>query len=295
MLFLWLAKLLKDQRGEVNPDAITGQSDWRPYIPDDVKADPNLNKVVENAQEKDLGSLVKSWAHYEHGKGSSLKMPGKDAAPEDVKAFRSKVFETGHFKAGPEKPEGYQITKPSENVLWSQDLESSFRGILHKHGATQDLANDMYGLYTDIWKASESVLKASAEEGMTALKQEHGDKFDERFQVGKRFAASIFKTDEETAYFDQHNIGNDPRFLGPLMRLAPLAMQDSSFMESIRDKGGGANNLQDAQAEHNRIMLDSTHPMYAAYRGTDPIAKEKVMQHIEGLYKPVAGDRKIVI
>ena len=292
-----LAKLLRDQRGEVILDegVITGQSDWRPYIPDDVKADASLSKVVENAQEKDISSLVKSWAHYEHGKGSSLRLPGKDATEDDVKSFKSKVFETGHFKTGPEKPEGYQITKPSEDVLWDQNLENSFRGILHKHGASQELANDIYGLYTDIFKATDSVLKATEEEGMNVLKTEHGDKFEERFQVGKRLAQSIFKTDDEAAYFDQHNMGNDPRFLGPLMRLAPLAMMDSSFMDSLKPVTDGASTIEEAHKEHNAIMLDPNHPKYAAYRGTDPIAKEDVMKYIESLYAPVAGDQKIII
>lgn len=279
-------RLFTDQRGEINPpQEITGESDWRPFVPDDVKTDPVLGKVIENAQEKDLGSLIKTFAHQEHRKGSALFMPGKDAKPEEVDAFKGKLKEVanqhGLLPQVPEGPDKYEITRPPEdsNTPWDDNLEKSFREIAHKHGLTQGAVKDLFDLYGTIFEGVQTFKRTSEEEGMAALKGEFGDKFDTNFALAKRLAAGMFKTDEEQATYYKLGLENNPAFLGPLLRLAPYAAADSSFMETLPAPGVNVSSIDQAQQEYQRALTDDKHPQHKLWE-KDPAAWEKWGQEL---------------
>jgi hypothetical protein len=135
-------------------------------------------------------------------------------------------------------------------------------------------------------------LKTSLEAGMTALRTEHGDKFDERMEFAKRLTPSLFKTEEELAFMEQTGLANHPAFLSVIMRLAPLAAQDSSFIAGLpAQNGGGAATAESAKAELGKIMSDKTHELNAGYWRND----KAVMAHVQELYKKAYGSGQVQV
>ncbi len=267
--------------------------DWRELAPEDVKKDPALAGILANAQEKDLPALIKSFVHYERNKGRSLAVPGKDAKPEEVQAVKNRLYDAGILPRPPAKREDYGFTKPEqlpEGFAWNDELVNKFTTTLHKHGASKELGQEILGLYNEVMGSTSKQFEIDRDQGMTRLRQEFPDDFETRFEAAKRIGAGVFKSAGELEFYESLGLGNHPLFLGPLMRLAPMAMQDNSFMESLPDDGGQIP-LEEARAEYAKIMTDKTHPMHEGYKRGDP----KVKAHIDGLYKKAVGNQKLVI
>lgn len=261
------------------------------HVTDDLKADPIAWPILEKMSEKDVPSVLKSYAHGQHKLGQSITLPGKDAKLEEIQAVQNRLFEAGIFTAPPSNPKDYGVLKPNdlpEGLGWDDKLADEFSAILHKHKAPKGLAADLLPLYTKALFGTHQVLKTSYDEGMAALKVEHGDKFAERQEMVKRITPYIFKNKDELDFFESTGLGDHPVFLSVMMRLAPLAQQDSSFMKEIH-RSGGEMSGDDVRSEITQIMSDKNHAMYAGYWKKDP----KVMAYVEELYKKAYGDKKV--
>lgn len=264
------------------------------HVTDELKGDPIAWPILDKMSEKDIPSLLKSYAHGQHRLGTAIPLPAKDAKPEDIAAVRKRIFEAGLFPAPPADPKEYAITKPEklpDGIGWNDELATKLATTLHKHGASKELGKDLLELYGEALSFTQQSLKTSYDEGIAALKAEHKDKYDERRELAKRLAGAVFKTPEELEFFDAMGIGDHPGFLSVLMRLAPLAQQDSSFLKDLGKGGDGSMTGDDVRAEVARIMTDKTHPMYEGYRRQD----KKVLDHVDELYRKAYGTGKVEI
>lgn len=254
-------------------------SDWRGHLTDDLKADPVVSAWSEKASEKDIPSIIKGYAHAQKRMGSAIHLPGKDAKPEELTALRTKLYETGVFAAPPAKPEEYGLADPGnlpEGVKFSPELASKFAAAMYKHGIPKAALADLMPVYLEAIQGRSATLKTDADAKVAELRKEHGEKFEERWELADRLAKDIFKTPEEIDYLAKTGAG--PLLYGPLLRLAHLAGQDSAYIESLKPSGDGTAN---AASEHAKIMTDSKHPMHEAYKRSDP----KVLEYIDGLYR----------
>lgn len=268
-------------------------ADWRSFVTDDLKADPVVSKWSEKASEKDVPSLIKGYAHASHRLGSAINLPGKDAKPEDVSALRSKLYEAGVFEAPPSKPEEYGLTKQDtlpEGLRWSDELANKFATTLHKHGVPKSAVGELMPLYVEAITGASKALKTSMDEGLRALKGEFGDRYDELKEAASRMSQGIFKTPEEVEFFEATGLANHPGFLSILMRLAPLALSDSSYMANLPRKGGEMTG-EDAKNELQKVMTDPTHPDYKLYKMGDPKTLAKYMEN----YKKAYGTEQVPI
>jgi len=269
------------------------EPDLEQFITDELKADTIAWPIIEKMPEKDVAGVLKSYAHGQHRLGNSIPLPSKDAKPEELAGIKKRIFETGLFNAPPDSPEAYAITKPeslAEGLMWSDDLAGELGTVLHKHGASKDLATDLLTLYGKALEGGQTTLKTSYDEGMAALKAEYGDKYDERKEVVKRLTDKIFQSEEEVEFFNKLGLGDHPGFLSVMMRLAPLAMQDSSFVPGV-SHGDGTITLDQVREEVAAIMSDKTNPKHEGYWRKD----KGVMEHIDGLYKRAAGTGTVEI
>lgn len=236
---------------------------------------------------KDLPSFVKTAfdAHREVGARIPVKTDGK---PESIQAWRKehlpKLYQSGILEAPPATPEEYEINKPPDlpDEMWSKENAAEFQRVLHKHHIPKSAMADLVALHAKTVTGANDILKTSMDEGLKALKSEFGDKYDERAEMANRLAKTIFKTPEELDFYERVGLGNHPGFLGVLMRLAPLAMSDSSFVKDARIGGASGEDVRD---EVSRIMSDPKHEMYEGYRRND----RKVMRYIDDLYKKAYG------
>ena len=274
-----------------SPPPAPSTSEWRTYLTDELKADPVVGKWAEKATEKDVPALIKGYANLFTKQGSAIHLPAKDAKPEEVQALRTKLYEAGVFQAPPAKPEEYELTKPETvpaGVYWSDELAGKFASALHKHGVPKSALEDLLPLYTEAVGGAALASKITKEEGMAALKTEFGSAFDERMELATRMSKGIFKTEEEVAFYERIGLANDPRYLGPMLRHAALAAQDSSYVDALPEEGGAMSG-EEVREEMARIMSDKTHPMYEGYRRRDP----KVEAYVDNLYRKAYGTKKV--
>ena len=279
--------------------AVEGQvTDWRPYIPDDVKSDASLKPIIDKMTEPDVPTLIKSHVHAQRRLGNSITIPTKDSKPDEVAAFREKGYESGVFRRPPSKPEEYDFKKPEnfpEGLNWSDEIADDFRKVMHKHGVPKEAAAEFLEIHNKALGGQQEFLKTSEEETMKSLREEHKDKFDERWGIAERFMPVIFKSEDEINLMNKLGLGNHATFMGILMRLAPFAQQDSSFMAEL-DKGasgagGGSSDAIKAKEELAQIMNDPKHPKYEGYHRGD----KAVHDYLDGLYRRVYGEGKVQI
>lgn len=267
-------------------------TDWRPHLTAELQADPIVKGWAEKAGEKDISSLIKTVAHGQHRMGSAVNFPGKDAKPEDVAAFRAKVFESGAFAAPPKDVAEYGLTKMDqlpENLRWNDELAGKFGTTLHKHGITKAALDDLMPLYMEALTGSVKTMAVDREKALSKLQQEHGDQYGPRKEAVSRMAHGIFQTPEELQFFEETGLADHPAFMSVMLRLAPLAMQDSSFMSTIPSKGGEITG-DAAKDELAKIISDSTHPHHAGFKKNpmDP----KTDAYVQDLYRKAYGNQQ---
>ncbi len=247
----------------------------------------------------DFKTFVKSAydAHREVG----ARIPLKIAKPEDAAAWRTenlpKLYKAGVLEAPPATPADYNVVKPDSlpaEIGWNEESAKEFTTILHKHGAGKALAGELLQLHEKMITGAQKYLKTSLETAMVALKAEHGDKFAERQELAKRLTSQIFKSPEELAWFEEVGLGDHPGFLSVLLRLAPLAAQDSSFMSDANREGSSGDSAaggDELRAQIADIMSNPANPKYKLYHQRD----KATLAEIDNMYKKVYGTGQVVI
>jgi len=257
----------------------------------DGKAVP-LRETPFVKEAKDFQTFVKGAydAHREVGARIPIRTDGK---PESVKAWREthlpNLYKAGLLDAPPSSPKDYGVVKPTNippGLSWDDTRAEKYAGILHKYGVPKAIVPELMALHEEALVGVANALKTSVEEGTAALKREFGDKYDERIEQAKRLTAAIFKSPEELAFFEELGLGDHPGFLSVIMRLAPLAMQDSSIVAGMGSKEGGTGMSGDAvRAEVADIMHNKNNPKNAGYWRQD----KAVLDYVEELYKKAYG------
>jgi len=265
------------------------------YVTPELKADPVAWPILDKMSEKDIPGILKSYANAQHRLGSAINLPSK---PEEAEAWRRdhlpKLYQSGVLSAPPTKPEEYGITKPAKLVdgtSWSDDLSKELGTVLLKHGAPKGLATDLLTLYEKALSGTAAKLKTSADEGIAALKAEHGSHYEERAELAKRLTNEIFKTPEELAFFEQTGIADHPLFLSVLMRLAPYTQQDTTFFKDEGTGVAGGKNAEEVRSEVADIMSNAANPRHAGYLKGD----KGVNEYIDNLYKKAYGTKQVPI
>jgi hypothetical protein len=267
-------------------------TDWRPHLTAELQADPIVKTWADKASEKDITSLIKTVAHGQHRMGSAINLPAKDAKPEEVAALRTKLIESGVIPAAPKDRAEYGLTKMDklpENLRWSDELAGKFGDTLLKHGIPKAALDDLMPLYMEALTGSVKALAVDREKAMAKLQQDHGEQYGPRKEAVGRMAHAIFQTPEELQLFEELGLADHPGFLSVMLRLAPLAMQDSSFMNNIPSKGGEISG-EDARSELAKIISDKEHPHHAGFKKIpiDP----KTDAYVQDLYRKAYGNQK---
>ena len=154
---------------------------WLDRLPKDFEADKQIL-----GQYKSPEAIAKALVHTKKmsGKlGEALFLPGKDATPEEVAAFRSKL-------GVPESVDKYPTA--IEGLKLDEAQMKEFAAIAHKAGLTPAQFKDLVGFEAGRASALEAKQKAelaTAEEThQKELAKEWGDKFAQRENQMKRVA-----------------------------------------------------------------------------------------------------------
>lgn len=144
----------------------------------------------------DVSALAKSARESEKLLGGMVKLPGKDATPEEREAFFNKL-------GRPEKQDGYQFTAPKEmpeGLPYDGEKAKSFKDMSHKLGLTQAQAtalHDFYigeqvGAFKGMGEASAAALTAKAASATEVLVKEWGPLDGATAQANFEIADKVF-------------------------------------------------------------------------------------------------------
>jgi hypothetical protein len=131
---------------------------------------------------------------------SRIKLPGKDAKPEDIAAFRKQIGVPDTADGYEVKaPEGYNLDGPVGLVV---DMS---RDLAHKNhipaGAFQDFADGMIKIDQEIQQQVNESVKKWRSDKEQEIRKEFGGDFEANLNAGKR-ARDVFGGEELTEFFN---------------------------------------------------------------------------------------------
>ena len=207
-------------------------------------------------------ALAKSYAALEkmNGNQNKVAIPGKDASPEEVAAYRQKM-------GIPAKPEEYGLKMPEKigdqpfpKELWNDDVAKSATELFHKLGITKEQAaalaewNNTQGLaqFSGMKQQQETQIALA----MDALKKEWGAHYTDKLATANE-AAAVLGLDKSTPH-----LTNDPAFIRALAKVGEMIGEKPAA--GVR---GGSHAPADPSARINELRTIMTKP---GYKNTAP-------------------------
>ena len=227
--------------------------------------------------------------------------PKAEAVATWRKEHLPKLYEAGIIDAPPLNVEAYDIKRPNdipEGVAWSDERAKKFGELGLKHGVSKSAMSDFLALHREAVIGTQEVLKTSYDEGMAALKKEHGEDLEAVLEDCKRLNDIIFQKPEELELIEKTGIANHPTWLSILARLSKFAKQDSSLVEDMTSSGTrntGEANVATQEALRREIADIMTNPqntLYEKYHRGDAQVRADIEKKYEEAYG-VKGMREL--
>lgn len=137
--------------------------------------DQDTREWVTKRQFKDVASIVKTAREQDKLLGNAIRVPGKDAKPEDVEAYLNKL-------GRPEKADGYDFSVPKdlpETLPYDGERATGFKALAHSQGLTAKQAAAIHD-----WAVSNAVQDFNSYQGKTT---------EERAEAAKSETAKLEK------------------------------------------------------------------------------------------------------
>lgn len=273
-----LLKHLTNERGEVGDPSngtYSQTTPWHTPIVESLKAtDPDVAAWLPTRPEKDLGGVLKSHYNLEKKLGSAVIPPGKDAKPEDIAAFRKRVYDTGVFKAPPESPDKYEIRRPDavpEN-LWNKEFEDKVRSVFHKRGLDSETAAELMGLHNEFVSNVKAAIEVDTADSLAKLEtwaKERGLTAKHAETYAGQWLAN-HASPQEIAALNASGLGNHPALISLIAKAGMDTGEDISNTQGALEQPTGA---MEARKEYNEIIdVGKKHPMGERWRRGDPEA-----------------------
>lgn len=250
------------------------------YAPAEVlkTANPDVWQSFENAIKsgaiKDLPSLVVKGISAEKKLGSALSLPNKDK-PEEVSAFKAKLYEAGLLTAPPESPDKYEIKLDSiPESMRSESTVQAVRDWAHKHGLSNQAV-------TDLMQIEEQRYNETVKPIIEIDRKQSQQEFDSwALGIGKESKALqayggawLRKnlTEEQVQRLEATGLGDHPA----LLKLVAKAGMDTG--EDISEIAGTGDPTADAEfQEIMKMTSDPKHPDYQVWMKGNPQSPERI-------------------
>jgi hypothetical protein len=244
--------------GSPGGSAQTGMPDWGT-----LKASlGDLGKDKSLEPYKDLQGLVKSHIEGQKMIGNSIRLPSKDAKPEDrtkaVNDILGRLRKEGVLEVIPEAPEKYDIKMPEmEGWAANEPLVTSFRQIAHKLELPPSKAQGLFDWYLNFQQEAEAQQQAEFDTMKAAMKKEMGGLYTRKMEAARRAVAKYLGEDGDEI------ISNLPPQVGRKLVLAFSEIGDPLLEDAL--VGGelpGVKTLNDTEQKVNAIVSDRKHPLW---------------------------------
>lgn len=258
------------------PRADGSQPTWRDTLPDDLKADPTLNKY------SDVQNLAK--AHIELQKKFGEKgifKPGKDASPEQIKAFREELgiptdvakYDMGQFEGVEVDP---AIVDWAKKVGVEQGIEPA---------AMKQMMTSYMQIEAQNEQTMDVMLKEDIKAGYEGLRKDWGDAFDRNIQRAD-FAARVVEEKSGAKglieRLKDYGADNDPLILKAFNHVASLLGEDK-----LREGGAGDGRQTPAELDAEFQSVQSQLLQLSKGDGRRPA----LLQKFESLSRQKTGGR----
>lgn len=164
---------------DVNPDVDTQNKTFRDFVTDD-----KYKKQAERFEDAD--AVFRSMEDLRKKVSTAVVIPGKDAAEEDVAAYRKQI-------GVPETMEGYDFPEVQDGVELTEDQINSqkeWAKLFHDNNVPKELADSLIAKYNaDIQAGIESINKAdeaNAIQQEKVLRERWGSDYDENKNIATR-------------------------------------------------------------------------------------------------------------
>lgn len=210
--------------------------------------DTGTREWIGTAGIKDVASLAAKARNAESLIGQSVRLPGKDAKPEDVDAFLSKVLSPYR----PEKPEGYEFKLPDglpEGLPYDKAFADRFKAAAHAAGIPTKAAAALHDFYVKetaaIFQTAAEATRTQVEAATKALETAFGgakdsDAFKQSVGYAGKFIAEFGGEDLMKGLTDAGLLGDGGVVLNPAVAIAFAKAGKMLFKEDGLVNGSGS-------------------------------------------------------
>jgi hypothetical protein len=151
--------------------------------------DEGSRKWLNDNGIKDVLGLVKKAVETDKLIGNSVRVPGKDATPEDWEKFFARLPDD---RRAPPSADGYEFAPPAnmpEDVPYSNEFAEWFKAAAHKAGVSKGQAKALHDEFVGMSIATtQASTEARQEAGLKALEETWGPSTEGRFKANVEFA-----------------------------------------------------------------------------------------------------------
>jgi hypothetical protein len=259
------------ETGYVNADGSFADG-W--HSRDEFKDLPNLQRF------QSVPTLLKSYYALEQKmsshQGAGVVVPGENAAPEVVAAYRKHLGIPDDAKGYAFKPESIP-----EGLSWDEGRAGKMADLFHQHGVPNSVAKAIVDHYLKDEIATHEQLKTRYDnlhaERQQELQKEWGPKFNEKMSTVKAVVQSLGMDSADPDLF-----GN-PKVLSFLGKMTGLLSEDS--LASMKGTVGKGGDFSSPAEEARAIQIDKNHPLHAAFLAGD----REVTQRVSNLFRAAAA------
>jgi len=186
--------------GDITPTPTPVAVNWGDFRTSlgDLGKEKSLDPIF--AAEKPGEALTKSYVEAQKMIGNSLRLPGKDAKPEDretaVNDILGKLREGGILETIPESPEKYEIKLPQiEGFKANEPLLTGFKETAHTLKATPSQVQGFFDWYINVQEQQNRAEQTEFENMKQTMIIELGGLYQRKMEAGRRWAAKYIGAD----------------------------------------------------------------------------------------------------
>ena len=239
---------------------------WRAGLPEDIRENPHLTRY--GSQEEAARGIIEAQNFISTTRPT---VPKEDAPAEEWDKFFNSL-------GRPEKPEGYEITKPEklpEGFPYSEELDKQWQTWAHKAGLTTKQFKTIRDEYLTANVADFNQVLADQgqrEEQVTAaLEKIWGGKYKEELALSSKTAQSLIETDEDWNSL-AFALDNDERLVLLFNRIGHHFSEDT--LRGLGTGGAHTSFKKQAQAKQAELLNIDKRKEAQRYKETRAEAEE---------------------
>lgn len=209
------------QQQQQEQDFSKDGAEWRKTI-----TDPKLAKEANRYASP--ADMVKALAETKSALGGRIKVPGKDAKPEELAAFRKALAPI--MGEVPEKPEGYKFVRPEHipeaayNDPAVQGRIKTVAADLHAAGFSQGQVDTMMGVYWKLEREAQEAIQRDDEKAVAdaeaQLRKEWGGDYEGNIKIGVALLERLGMSElADVELKSGRTLGQQPQFMKMLAEL----------------------------------------------------------------------------